>query len=74
MGFGGPDKGFWCHVVVVDIIVERLNQLFLHGAIRADMRKSVVTAVTKVAATNPLRRVKMAVNLILVSVDYQIQK
>ena len=55
-------------------LVERLNELFLHGTMRADMKKSLITAVGKVAATNPLRRVKMAVNLILISVDYQIQK
>lgn len=57
-----------------DVLVERLNQLFLHGTMRAEMRKSVVTAVGKVAATDALRRVKMALNLILVSVDYQVQK
>lgn len=57
-----------------EVLVERLNQLFLHGAMRAEMRKSVVTAVGKVAATDAPRRVKMALNLILVSVDYQVQK
>lgn len=57
-----------------EVLVERLNQLFLHGAMRDNMRKSVVSAVGKVAATDGLRRVKMAINLILASVDYQVQK
>ena len=57
-----------------DVLVERLNQLLLHGTMRADMRRTLATAVGKVATTDALRRVKMAINLILVSVDYQIQK
>ncbi len=69
-----PLTAFLADAANPDALVERLNQLFLHGTMRADMRKTVVTAVGKIAATNPLRRVKMAVNLILVSVDYQIQK
>ena len=55
-------------------LVERLNQLLLHGTMRANMRQTIVTAVNKVAVTEPLRRVKLALNLILVSVDYQVQK
>lgn len=69
-----PLAAFLTDAANPDALVERLNQLFLHGTMRADMRKSVVTAVNKIAATSPLRRVKLAVNLILVSVDYQIQK
>ena len=69
-----PLTAFLADTANPDALVERFNQLFLHGVMRADMRKTVVTAVGKIAATNPLRRVKMAVNLILVSVDYQIQK
>ena len=55
-------------------LVERLNRLFLHGTMRENMRQSVVTAVNKIAPTDPLRRVKMALNLIVVSIDYQVQK
>ena len=54
--------------------MERLNQLFLHGTLRANMRQSITTAVNGVAATDPLRRVKMAINLIVTSIDYQVQK
>ena len=57
-----------------DVLVERLNQLFLHGTMRASMRQTVTTAVNKIAASQPLRRVKLALNLVLTSVDYQIQK
>jgi hypothetical protein len=37
-------------------------------------RKTVVTAVNKLKLTDTLRRVKLAVNLMLVSIDYQVQK
>ena len=57
-----------------DVLVERLNRLFLHGAMSAAMRKTVVNAVNKVPANNPLLRTKIAVRLILGSVDYQVQK
>ena len=57
-----------------DVLVERLNQLLLHGTMRPAMRQSILTAVNKVAPAQPLRRVKLALNLILASVDYQIQK
>jgi uncharacterized protein (DUF1800 family) len=55
-------------------LVERLNRLFLHGTLTNDARKTIVNAVSKIEATKPLRRVKMAVNLVLVSIDYQVQK
>ena len=57
-----------------EVLVERLNQLLLHGTMRANMRQTIVTAVNKLAVTEPLRRVKLALNLILVSIDYQVQK
>ena len=57
-----------------DVLVERLNKLFLHGTMRDDMRKTIVTAVNKIDPSNALRRVKLAINLIVVSVDYQVQK
>lgn len=56
------------------ILVERLNRLFLHGTMRAEMRQSIVTAVNKIAPGNALRRVKMAINLTVNSIDYQVQK
>lgn len=57
-----------------DALVDRMDRLFLHGTMRPNMRKTIVSAVSKIPASNPLRRVKLAVNLTLASVDYQVQK
>jgi len=57
-----------------DKLVERLNRLLLHGTMSDAARKTVVTAVNKLKLTDTLRRVKLAVNLMLVSIDYQVQK
>ncbi|MFO1316873.1 MAG: DUF1800 family protein [Burkholderiales bacterium] len=57
-----------------DALVERLNRLFLHGAMSDAARKTVVNAVNKLPASDALRRVKLAIHLILVSIDYQVQK
>ena len=57
-----------------DALVERLNRLLLHGTMTPAARKTVVNAVSKLDPNDRLRRVKMAVNLILVSIDYQVQR
>ena len=57
-----------------DALVARLDRLFLHGTMSAAMRKTIVNAVNKLSPADPLRRVKMAINLTLASVDYQVQK
>jgi uncharacterized protein (DUF1800 family) len=57
-----------------DVLVQRLNRLFLHGAMSPAMRKTVVNAVNKLPATETLRRTRMAVRLILSSIDWQVQK
>lgn len=49
-----------------------LNQLFLHGTMRPAMKQTIVTAVYKLAPAQSVRRVKLAVNLVLASVDYQV--
>jgi len=56
------------------VLVERMNRLFLHGTMRDSMRQSIVTAVNKIAPSEALRRVKLAINLTVVSIDYQVQK
>jgi hypothetical protein len=56
------------------VLVDRLDRLFLHGTMSAAMRKTIVNAVSKIAPANALRRVKLAVNLTLASVAYQVQK
>jgi uncharacterized protein (DUF1800 family) len=57
-----------------EVLVERLNRLFLHATMRAEMRKTILNAVNAIPASDPSRRVKMAVSLILVSIPYQVQK
>jgi len=57
-----------------DALVSRLDRLFLHGTMKPAMRKSIVNAVNKLAPTEALRRVKLAINLTLASVAYQVQK
>lgn len=55
-------------------LVSRMDRLLLHGRMTAPMRQVVVNAVAKVPAASPLRRAKLAANLILTSIDYQVQK
>jgi hypothetical protein len=55
-------------------LVDHLDRLFLHGTMSAVMRKTIVNAVTQIPSDSALRRVKLAVNLTLASVEYQVQK
>lgn len=57
-----------------DALVDRLDRLFLHRTMRANMRNTIVTAVSKIPTSDPLRRVKLAIHLVLASIDYQVQK
>ncbi|MFO1325457.1 MAG: DUF1800 family protein [Burkholderiales bacterium] len=57
-----------------DRLVRRLDRLFLHGTMSDAARSLIVSAVSKVDPSQALRRVKLAVNLVLVSIDYQVQK
>jgi hypothetical protein len=57
-----------------DALVARLDRLFLHGTMSPQMRKTIVNALNKLPPEDPLRRVKMAINLTLASIDYQVQK
>jgi len=58
----------------VDALVTRMDRLFLHGTMKPAMRKSIVNAVSKLPPTEALRRVKLAINLTLTSIAYQVQK
>jgi uncharacterized protein (DUF1800 family) len=58
----------------VNRLVDHVDKLFLHGTMRPAMRKTIVDAVDKIAPENALRRVKLAIQLTLTSIDYQIQK
>ena len=57
-----------------DVLVDRLDRLFLHRTMTPAMRKSIVNAVNKLDPGEALRRVKLAINLTLASVAYQVQK
>ena len=57
-----------------DALVERMNRLFLHGAMTPATRKTVVNAVNKIPAGDPLRRIRMAINLTMMSIQYLIQR
>ena len=63
-----PDAGS------ADALLSRIDRLFLHGTMKPAMRKSIVNAVNKLPASEALRRVKLAINLTLASVAYQVQK
>ena len=69
-----PLSAFLADAANPDVLVERLNRLLLHGTMSPAARKTVVNTVAKLDAKDSLRRVKMAVNLILVSIAYQVQK
>jgi len=75
VGTPSPALGaFLADAAKPDVLVERLNRLLLHGTLSPAARKTVTTAVGKIDANNPLRRVKLALNLMLVSIAYQVQK
>ncbi|MCC6194375.1 MAG: DUF1800 family protein [Burkholderiales bacterium] len=56
------------------VLIERLNRLFLHGAMWSQMRSTLEIAIGKIPASDPLRRARLAIDLVLSSIDYQVQK
>ncbi len=55
-------------------LLDYLNGLMLHGTMTDDNRNAILPAITAVAASNPLRRAKVAVYLIATSSQYQVQR
>jgi hypothetical protein len=55
-------------------LVAELDRLLLHESMSAEMRDSIVGAVTAVPTTDSLRRVRTAVYLVLTSSQYQVQR
>jgi uncharacterized protein (DUF1800 family) len=55
-------------------LVDELNKLLMHGAMSAEMRQSVVDAVSAVPGTNPLKRARTAVYLVATSSQYQVER
>jgi uncharacterized protein (DUF1800 family) len=55
-------------------LVDTLNTLLMHGTMSAEMRQSIIDAVSAVAATNPLKRARTAVYLVATSSQYQVER
>jgi uncharacterized protein (DUF1800 family) len=55
-------------------LVDALNTLLMHGTMSAEMRQSIVEAVSAVAPTNPLKRARTAVYLVATSSQYQVER
>lgn len=55
-------------------LLDVLNYKMMHGALTAEHKNSILTAVLAVPANNPLLRVKTAVYLIAASSQYQVQR
>jgi uncharacterized protein (DUF1800 family) len=55
-------------------LVDSLNTLLLHGSMSSEMRASIVSAVTAVAASNPLKRARTALYLVASSSQYQVER
>jgi uncharacterized protein (DUF1800 family) len=51
-----------------------LNNIMLHGTMSQDMVDRITPAINAVAASNPLRRAKVAVYLVATSSQYQVQQ
>jgi hypothetical protein len=55
-------------------LVDELNRKMLHGTMSSQMRASILTATTTVAASNPLGRAKQALYLVATSSQFQVQR
>ena len=55
-------------------LVAALNDLLMHGSMSDDMRLSIEQAVSAVASTNALKRVRTAVYLVLTASQYQVER
>jgi uncharacterized protein (DUF1800 family) len=55
-------------------LADTLNGTMLHGSMSPEIRNAIVTAVNKVAVTNPRKRVHTAIYLIASSSQYQVQR
>lgn len=55
-------------------LLDALNQRMMHGAMPAQMRATILTAVQAVSAATPLARAQQAIYLIASSSQYQVQR
>ncbi|MEO5894967.1 MAG: DUF1800 family protein [Vicinamibacterales bacterium] len=55
-------------------LIAALDELLMHGTMSAAMRDHIAKAVLAVAGSNPLKRVRTALYLVLTSSQYQVEK
>ncbi|MEO6394127.1 MAG: DUF1800 family protein, partial [Pyrinomonadaceae bacterium] len=56
------------------LLVDTLNQKLMHGSMSAQMRTSILTAVTTVSSGNPTLRAQTALYLVASSSQYQVKR
>ena len=57
-----------------EVLADKLDALFLHGAMPAAMRAGLVTAIDALPATDPLARAKAGYYLVVTSSEYQVER
>lgn len=62
------------HDIRLEELLERLNLILVHGQMTERTKETIYTAVSQFPASNPERRVKMAIFLVMMSPDYLIFK
>jgi uncharacterized protein (DUF1800 family) len=55
-------------------LVDEVNLLMMRSSMSTEMRTSIITAVTAVSSSNPLKRARTAVYLVATSSQYQVQR
>ncbi|MFN0141535.1 MAG: DUF1800 family protein [Pyrinomonadaceae bacterium] len=55
-------------------LVDELNRRMMHGTMSAQMKSTILTAVTAIVSTDPLQRARQAVYLVATSSQYQVQR
>jgi hypothetical protein len=55
-------------------LVDELNRRMMHSTMSAQMKSTILTAVTNIASTNNLQRARQAVYLVATSSQYQVQR
>lgn len=55
-------------------LVDELNRRMMHSTMSAQMKSTILTAVTAIASTDPAQRARQAVYLVATSSQYQVQR
>jgi hypothetical protein len=55
-------------------LVDEVNRILMYNTMSAEMRNSIITAVTAVSSSNPTKRARTAVYLVATSAQYQVQR